>query len=70
VVLARAALLESPLPAQWQDDVARGVASRLPVSAADLMPDLSGPALGARLAQLESLWLASDLRLTRDDLLA
>ncbi len=69
-VLARAALLESPLPAQWQADVARGASSRFPVNAADLMPQLTGPALGAKLAQLESLWLASDLRLTRDDLLA
>lgn len=69
-VLARAALLESPLPAQWQADVARGASSRFPVNAADLMPQLTGPALGAKLAQLESLWLASDLRLTRKDLLA
>ena len=68
-LLARAALLESPLPAQWQEDVSRGVESRFPVMAADLMPQLSGPALGAKLAQLESLWLASDLRLSRDELL-
>ena len=69
VVLARAALLESPLPPQWQADVARGVASRFPVTAADLMPRLSGPALGAKLALLERRWLASDLRLSRQDLL-
>ena len=68
-VLARAALLESPLPRLWQKDVARGAESRFPVTAADLMPQLSGPALGAKLAQLESLWLASDLRLSRDELL-
>ncbi len=69
-VLARAALLESPLPAHWQTDVARGASSRFPVNAAHLMPQLTGPALGAKLALLESLWLASDLRLTREDLLA
>ena len=69
-LLARAALLESPLPGQWQADVARGAASRFPVTAADLMPQLTGPALGAKLALLEDRWLASDLRLTRDDLLA
>ncbi|MFM2350623.1 MAG: hypothetical protein RIR04_1589 [Pseudomonadota bacterium] len=69
-VLARAALLESPLPAQWHADVARGASSRFPVNAADLMPALAGPALGAKLAELESLWLASDLRLSREDLLA
>ena len=69
-VLARAAVLESPLPDDWKADVARGAASRFPVTAADLMPALAGPALGAKLAELESLWLASDLRLSRDDLLA
>ena len=69
-VLARAAVLESPLPDHWQADVARGAESRFPVTAADLMPALSGPALGAKLAQLESRWLASDLRLSREDLLA
>ena len=68
-LLARAALLESPLPTQWQEDVSRGVESRFPVMAVDLMPQLSGPALGGKLAQLESLWLASDLRLSRDELL-
>ena len=69
-VLARAAVLESPLPDDWTADVARGAASRFPVTAADLMPALAGPALGAKLAELESRWLASDLRLSRDDLLA
>jgi poly(A) polymerase len=34
------------------------------------MPLWNGPALGAKLAQLESLWLASDLRLSRHELLA
>ena len=69
-VLSRAALLESPLPRLWQKDVARGAESRFPVTAADLMPLWNGPALGAKLAQLESLWLASDLRLSRHELLA
>ena len=69
-VLARAAVLESPLPDDWKADVARGAASRFPVTAADLMPALAGPALGEKLAELESRWLASDLRLSRDDLLA
>ena len=33
------------------------------------MPALQGPALGARLKALEARWLASDLTLSRDDLL-
>ena len=69
-VLARAALMESPLPPDWQADVARGAAARFPVVAADLMPALSGVALGTRLKELETLWLRSDLRLTRAQLLA
>ena len=68
-LLLRAALLEQPLPAQWRDDVARGAAARFPVSAADL-PGLVGPALGQELKRLEKVWLASDLRLTRSQLLA
>ncbi|MFT4148750.1 MAG: CCA tRNA nucleotidyltransferase [Paracoccaceae bacterium] len=69
-VLVRAALMESCPPPGWQGEVTRGAAARLPVTAADLMPALSGPALGRRLKEIEVRWLASDLRLTRDDLLA
>ena len=68
-VLARAALL-SPLPPGWQPDIARGAAATCPVIAADLMPTLQGPALGARLQALKSRWLASDLRASRAELLA
>lgn len=68
IILLRAALL-SPAPANWQEDVARGATARFPVSAADL-PDLSGPALGARLKSLRAQWLASDLSLTQGQLLA
>lgn len=67
--LVRAALLESPPPEGWEDAVARGAAARFPVRAADLMPGLAGPALGARLRELEDRWIASDFRLTRDALL-
>lgn len=68
-VLVRSALMESPLPPDWQADVARGAAADFPVRAADLMPALSGAMLGKRLKELELRWLASDLRLTRDQLL-
>ncbi|MEQ6249498.1 CCA tRNA nucleotidyltransferase [Sulfitobacter sp. HNIBRBA3233] len=40
-----------------------------PVSAQDLMPAFTGPALGAELARLEALWIASDFTLTRKELL-
>ena len=70
VVLCRAALFETPPPAHWQAEIARGVASTLPVTAADLMPGLHGPALGKKLHQIEARWLASDLVLRKSDLLA
>lgn len=69
-VLLRAALLEQPLPDGWQDEVATGAAAKFPVSAADLMPALQGPALGERLKSLESRWIASGFALDRAALLA
>ena len=68
-VMARAAMLEAPLPPDWLAEIARGAATPLPVTAADFMPGLTGQALGARLRAVEERWLASDLRLTRADLL-
>lgn len=68
-VLARAALLQMPLPEGWPADIARGAATQFPVRAADLAP-LTGPALGHRLKQLREAWLAADLRPGRDALLA
>lgn len=68
-ILARAAMLASALPVDWTNDIARGASARFPVASADLMPELSGPALGQRLAELEHRWIASDFTLTRDALL-
>jgi poly(A) polymerase len=70
VVLARAAVLETPLPIGWQSGIARGVTAALPVIAADLMPALQGPDLGKRLREIEARWLASDLYLGKAALLA
>lgn len=68
-VLARASVMEQPLPPDWQDEVLRGAATVFPVTAADLMPELQGPALGSRLKALEARWLAGDLRAGKGDLL-
>lgn len=70
VLLVRAALFGTPLPAQWQAELKRGAETRCPISAADLQPTLRGPELGARLKELEQRWLASNLTLTRAQLLA
>ena len=68
-VLARSALLGSPLPPDWQAGVRRGAGATFPVTAADLMPALQGEALGQRLKALQTAWLDSDLVADRDRLL-
>jgi poly(A) polymerase len=68
-VLAQAALAGQPPPAGWQAAVARGAAAVMPVTAADLMPALSGPGLGQALRRIERRWIASDFTLSRADLL-
>lgn len=70
VILLRAAVIGGPPPPGWRAALKRGAESRFPVSAADLQPYFLGPALGARLKELEARWLASDLTLTKDQLLA
>ncbi|PJE34192.1 CCA tRNA nucleotidyltransferase, partial [Pseudooceanicola lipolyticus] len=68
-LLLRAALLEQPLA---PDDLAVAEAAKrakFPVAAADLQPEFSGPALGARLAELEARWIASGFTLSREQLL-
>lgn len=67
-VIVRAARKGLGLPAGWAEDVDRGAAATFPVKAADLHP-LAGPDLGARLKCLTDLWLRSDLRLKRNELL-
>jgi len=68
--LLRAALLGGPPAPDLAAEAARGAAARFPVAAADLMPGYTGPALGARLKELEEAWIASDFRLSREELLA
>ncbi|HQY42783.1 MAG TPA: CCA tRNA nucleotidyltransferase [Paracoccaceae bacterium] len=69
VLFLRAAMLEMPLPMDWCEAIAKGASAIFPVRAADL-PDLSGPALGARLKELEARWIASGFELSRAQLLA
>lgn len=67
--LIRAASLGTELAPDWQQPLQAGAAQVFPVKPADLMPALSGPALGQRLRALESRWVASGFSLSRDDLL-
>lgn len=68
-LLVRAATFESPPPQGWQPEVQRGTTARFPITAADLMPELQGEALGARMKTLQAQWLASNLTLSREVLL-
>ena len=70
ILHARAALFEAPLPSGWQDNAMRGADATFPVSAADLMPELEGPALGEKLKSMKDRWLATGLALTKVELLA
>lgn len=67
--LGRAALLETPPPPGWQEQITRGAKAVFPVKPADLMPALQGPALGAALKRMQAHWLAEDLRPGREELL-
>lgn len=68
--LIRAARAGADLPPDWEGLITRAAASLLPISAADLMPDLSGPTLGRGLRAAETLWIVSDFTATRTDLIA
>nr|WP_236549724.1 CCA tRNA nucleotidyltransferase [Profundibacterium mesophilum] len=70
IELLRAAGFGAALPAALDEDIALGTQARFPLRAADLMPELKGPALGARLAELEADWIASGFALDRAALLA
>ncbi|MCV3270033.1 CCA tRNA nucleotidyltransferase [Roseobacter sinensis] len=69
ILILRAALSGEGCDRDALDPLKDAAAARLPVSAKDFMPGLSGKALGAHLARLEARWIASDFRLTREELM-
>ena len=69
IILGRAALFETPPAADWQTQANLGAQANFPIAAADLMPAVQGPALGAKLRDHESRWIASGFTLTKADLL-
>ncbi len=68
--LVRAAVLGQSPPDGIDAAAASGAARVFPLSAGDLMPALSGAALGAALKALEARWISSDFQLTKLQLLA
>ena len=67
--LLRAATVGQMPQDQWHEEIVRGAQAAFPVAPSDLMPALEGKALGEALLDMEARWVASDLTLTRDDLL-
>ncbi len=70
IIMLRAAMMSEPIQDGDIELVRRGATSPLPVAAGDLMPEFEGRALGDRLRQLESAWIASGFTLSKTDLLA
>ncbi len=68
--LLRAAWTEQRVTAAEQEAVRRGAQSACPVSAVDLMPFYQGPALGAALKVARDIWIARDMHMTKDEILA
>lgn len=66
-VLIRAARGQAPAFG-WCHEIARGAAAHLPIGARDLMPGLSGAALGRALRRAETAYIASDFRLPPESL--
>lgn len=69
ILVLRSALLEMPFDPAGADAARQAAHKRFPVTAHDLMPDYSGPALGQRLSDLEQRWIESGFTLGREDLL-
>ena len=67
--LIRAARGET-LPPDWPVRIGRAASAPLPIAAADLMPELAGPAIGQGLKAAERAWIASGFRAPRAVLIA
>jgi tRNA nucleotidyltransferase/poly(A) polymerase len=68
-LLLRYAVMGQEMPDDWQNRVCSGAKQRFPIAAADLMPAYQGKALGDRLRELETRWIASGFTLSREALL-
>ncbi|MGR3635954.1 MAG: CCA tRNA nucleotidyltransferase [Shimia sp.] len=70
VLLLRSAMMELPMDPTAPVEVKRGADAEFPIRPADLMPDYSGPSLGAALKTLEQRWIDGGLATSKADLLA
>lgn len=70
VLLLRAAIFEVPLVEGAARDLTAGAWAVFPIVASDLMPQLTGPQLGAAIKQLEQRWIGSGFMMGRDALIS
>lgn len=68
--LIRCAIAEALPEVAYIEQLSEAAVQKFPVAAADLMPTYQGPALGVRLAQLKSAWIASGFKMTREELIS
>ena len=69
IAVLRAVMFETPLADELDRQIEAGAAAKFPIKPADLMPGITGPALGDKLRELETRWIASGFALTREELL-
>ncbi|WP_375266549.1 CCA tRNA nucleotidyltransferase [Planktotalea sp.] len=68
ILLLRAALLEMPFDAKAMSEAKTGENAVFPIKAKDLAP-LEGRDLGAKLKELEAIWVTSQFTLSKEELL-
>ena len=66
---ARASVFETPVDLDASKTIEIGSVAIFPVKASDL-PNLKGPALGQKLRELETAWIASTFTMSKEDLLS
>ncbi|MGX9352474.1 CCA tRNA nucleotidyltransferase [Shimia sp. W99] len=69
ILALRAAVFEMPMVGNVVAEAARGARATFPVKPADLMPQITGPALGSVLQRLETMWIESGFAMDRATLL-
>ena len=70
ISVLRASQFETQVDPTLRALIARGASAVFPIKPADLMPRLSGAALGQALRTLEARWIASSFTLSRAELLS
>ena len=58
------------IPPDWRHRIEQAHAQKLPIAASDLMPHITGPALGIALRAAEAHWIETGFQASRDRLLS